>query len=68
MRLDSVLSVATVAGTTQTVSGAVSGGGGLRLNPAASGGGNLWRNLLVLEQEARERFIAATGSNFPTLC
>ena len=30
----------------------------------ASGGGNLWRNLLVLEQEARERFIASTGVIF----
>ncbi len=27
----------------------------------ASGGGHLWRNLLLLEQEAKERFIAATG-------
>jgi len=25
-------------------------------------GGNLWRNLIVLEREAKERFIAATGS------
>ena len=29
---------------------------------AASGGGNLWRNILVLEQEADERFIASTGA------
>jgi len=28
----------------------------------ASGGGNVWRNLLVLEQEAGERFIATTGA------
>jgi UDPglucose--hexose-1-phosphate uridylyltransferase len=25
-------------------------------------GGNLWRNLIVLEREAKERFIASTGS------
>ena len=28
----------------------------------ASGGGNLWRNLLVIEQEAAKRFIANTGT------
>ena len=28
---------------------------------AATEGGNLWRNLLILEQEAGERFIASTG-------
>ena len=28
----------------------------------ASGGANLWRNLLVIEQEACERFIATTGA------
>ena len=29
---------------------------------AAESGGNLWRNLIVLEKEAKERFIASTGS------
>jgi len=31
-------------------------------NYQAAAGGNLWRNLLVLEQEAGERFIATTGA------
>jgi UDPglucose--hexose-1-phosphate uridylyltransferase len=29
---------------------------------AGESGGNLWRNLIVLEKEANERFIASTGS------
>jgi len=29
---------------------------------AEASGGNLWRNLIVLEKEAQERFIASTGS------
>jgi galactose-1-phosphate uridylyltransferase len=31
-------------------------------NYTAASGGNLWRNLIVLEKEAKERFIASTGS------
>ena len=31
-------------------------------NYAAAAGGNLWRNLLVIEQESGERFIATTGA------
>jgi galactose-1-phosphate uridylyltransferase len=31
-------------------------------NYAEDSGGNLWRNLIVLEKEAKERFIASTGS------
>lgn len=31
-------------------------------NYAEASGGNLWRNLIVLEREAGERFIASTGS------
>lgn len=30
-------------------------------NYAAASGGNLWRNLIVLEREAKERFIGSTG-------
>ncbi len=29
---------------------------------AATGGGNLWRNLLMMEREAAERYIACTGA------
>lgn len=31
-------------------------------NYAETSGGNLWRNLIVLEKEAEERFIASTGT------
>lgn len=31
-------------------------------NYNAASGGNLWRNLIILEKEAKERFIASTGS------
>jgi UDPglucose--hexose-1-phosphate uridylyltransferase len=31
-------------------------------NYAEASGGNLWRNLIVMEREAKERFIASTGS------
>jgi len=31
-------------------------------NYAETSGGNLWRNLIVLEKEAKERFIASTGA------
>ncbi|MGV8057736.1 MAG: hypothetical protein AB2L12_06910 [Smithellaceae bacterium] len=31
-------------------------------NYAEESGGNLWRNLIVLEKEAKERFIASTGA------
>lgn len=41
VQLDGLAALATVAGTTQAVSGAVSGNAGLRINPAASGGGTV---------------------------
>ena len=31
-------------------------------NYAEASGGNLWRNLIIMEKEAKERFIASTGS------
>jgi len=31
-------------------------------NYAKASGGNLWRNLIILEKEAKERFIASTGA------
>ena len=31
-------------------------------NYASADGGNLWRNLIIFEKEAKERFIATTGS------
>jgi autotransporter-associated beta strand protein len=59
VRLDGALALATVAGATQTVSGAVSGSGGLSLNPAASGGGTV---RLTGENTFAGRFATGCGT------